>query len=556
MATLGFVVGIMGPVILMSQATKNLDRSAPQLYYPVSSIGRVIASQTLQFSIVIIILDLFLGIYILKLIGILLIFWAFYRNGKGYLTKTAFEMEENKNIKTYLVLGAVGAIALAIMEYSNLKQFLCIRFSLGVILGCSYFIFMKNDKSIKIFTTYISIIVGGIIVVLFLYSFNLMLSIFIGLFLIITYVIVRGYIESNKIPKHFKITVDQDNAMRSLQKKIKLPIPNFEEVQDDTFGVSIEGNNIVGLGLQNIGLKTLPKPIKKLPSLQKLDLSKNKLKTLPDLVKSLKSIRILDLSENSFKTIPNSLWNLISLEELYLYYNKISHLPESIIKLKSIQILNLNNNVLTKLPEALKELATIQKLDLGHNKFTVLPPEIPTLKSLEILCLQYNQISNLPETIGNLKALKILFLNHNQIPKIPNSIGNLDTLEELNLSDNRLEPKSFPESIEHLDSLLTLDLSRNKLKIIPETISNFTSLEKLYLSDNELNTIPMTLEKLESLETLELSRNNIHALPESLINLKSLINLNLEKNPLLIDKDSRDEYIINQLKKNGVEIKI
>ena len=67
MATLGFVVGIMGPVILMSQATKNLDRSAPQLYYPVSSIGRVIASQTLQFSIVIIILDLFFTIIIIAI---------------------------------------------------------------------------------------------------------------------------------------------------------------------------------------------------------------------------------------------------------------------------------------------------------------------------------------------------------------------------------------------------------------------------------------------------------------------------------------------------------
>ncbi len=56
MATLGFVVGIMGPVILMSQATKDLDRSTPQLYYPASSIGRIIATQTFQFSIVIIII--------------------------------------------------------------------------------------------------------------------------------------------------------------------------------------------------------------------------------------------------------------------------------------------------------------------------------------------------------------------------------------------------------------------------------------------------------------------------------------------------------------------
>ncbi len=56
MATLGFVVGIMGPVILMSQATMDLDRSTPQLYYPLSSIGRIIATQTFQFSIVIIII--------------------------------------------------------------------------------------------------------------------------------------------------------------------------------------------------------------------------------------------------------------------------------------------------------------------------------------------------------------------------------------------------------------------------------------------------------------------------------------------------------------------
>ncbi len=58
MTTLGFVIGMIGPIIMMSQATQNLDRKNSQLYFPESSTGQVIASQIFQFSIIIIIIFL------------------------------------------------------------------------------------------------------------------------------------------------------------------------------------------------------------------------------------------------------------------------------------------------------------------------------------------------------------------------------------------------------------------------------------------------------------------------------------------------------------------
>ncbi len=103
MATLGFVVGIMGPVILMSQATMDLDRSTPQLFYPISSIGRIIATQTFQFSIFIII------IFIIALILMQLIIKEQPKSNIDHTLKMKEVLRaitipfKDKNYKTWLI---------------------------------------------------------------------------------------------------------------------------------------------------------------------------------------------------------------------------------------------------------------------------------------------------------------------------------------------------------------------------------------------------------------------------------------------------------------------
>ena len=50
MMILGTVIGTIGPIILMGDATKDLSRENPELYYPSSSIGRIIYTQIIFFA--------------------------------------------------------------------------------------------------------------------------------------------------------------------------------------------------------------------------------------------------------------------------------------------------------------------------------------------------------------------------------------------------------------------------------------------------------------------------------------------------------------------------
>ncbi len=58
MMIIGSIIGVFGPIILLSQTTQNLDREDPVLYYPQSSIGAAISIQIFLFS-------LFIGIFFL-----------------------------------------------------------------------------------------------------------------------------------------------------------------------------------------------------------------------------------------------------------------------------------------------------------------------------------------------------------------------------------------------------------------------------------------------------------------------------------------------------------
>ena len=59
---------------------------------------------------------------------------------------------------------------------------------------------------------------------------------------------------------------DQANALKDLEKFVNEPIPIVEEIEQDqlgeyTFGVKVDCENIVGLGLYDNQLPTLPESI-------------------------------------------------------------------------------------------------------------------------------------------------------------------------------------------------------------------------------------------------------------------------------------------------------
>lgn len=77
------------------------------------------------------------------------------------------------------------------------------------------------------------------------------------------------------------------------------------EIDWDTFGVKIEGDNVVRLGLYNQGLKALPELITNLKSLTFLGLNDNNLTTLPESMQNLSKLEMLLLKEDVRRLLYN-----------------------------------------------------------------------------------------------------------------------------------------------------------------------------------------------------------------------------------------------------------
>jgi len=206
-------------------------------------------------------------------------------------------------------------------------------------------------------------------------------------------------------------------------------IPLVEEIERETFGIKIDNDNIVGIGLFCCRLKALPESIGNLKSLQKLRLESNQLETLPESIGDLESLQELRLEENQIKTIPESIGKLSLLKELDLENNQLKTLPESIGNLKSLQELWLGDNQLKRLPESIGTLKSLKVLVLEGNQLKSLPESIGTLKSLQTLVLGNNPLRTLPESIGNLKSLKKIVLGSDQLTCLPESLKNRKIIE-------------------------------------------------------------------------------------------------------------------------------
>ncbi|MHA1310625.1 MAG: leucine-rich repeat domain-containing protein [Candidatus Helarchaeota archaeon] len=338
-----------------------------------------------------------------------------------------------------------------------------------------------------------------------------------------------------------------------LENMIGKPIPKVNEIKWDTFGMVLDDNKILGLGLYECRLKNLPESFGSLKSLQELDLQDNQLTTLPDSFGNLKSLQTLRIHNNKLENLPDSFGNLKSLQTLRIHNNKLENLPESFGDLKSLQELELQYNQLTTLPDSFGNLKSLQELNLWNNKLTTLPESFGNLKSLQELELRCNQLTTLPESFGDLKSLQTLKIYNNKLTTLPESFGDLKSLQELELRCNQLTtlPESFcnlinlkelilwgnkltnlPEPILELKNLQVLYLGGNKLENLPDSFGDLESLQKLDLSFNELTNLPEPILKLTNLQILDLSWNQLTTLPDSFGNLKSLQELNLWNNKL------------------------
>jgi Leucine-rich repeat (LRR) protein len=173
-------------------------------------------------------------------------------------------------------------------------------------------------------------------------------------------------------------------------------IPILPEVGPEDFGMVVDKNHIVQLGLYDKLLTSIPSSIGNLIALKELSLGKNQLVALPDSIGHLIELTTLSLMKNKLIEIPESIGNLTKLKELYLVENQLINLPESIGNLTSLEILYLYSNRLNEDPEMIGDLTTLTDLSLGDNQLPEVSEWIEKLTALNELDISDNHFSRLP----------------------------------------------------------------------------------------------------------------------------------------------------------------
>ncbi|MHA1311697.1 MAG: leucine-rich repeat domain-containing protein [Candidatus Helarchaeota archaeon] len=288
--------------------------------------------------------------------------------------------------------------------------------------------------------------------------------------------------EYKQLESKYGVNYREAVALQELEKIIGKSIPVVNKIEWGTVGMVLSDNKVLGLGLYECGLTTLPESFGNLINLKELSLKVNQLTTLP-----------------------KSFGNLINLKELYLYKNQLTTLPESFGSIKSLQTLDLNGNQLMTLPESFGNLKSLEWLSLTHNELWTLPRSILKLTNLQTLDLGGNKLTTLPESFGDLKSLQHLELWDNQLTTLPESFVDLKSLQELWLCNNKLT--TLPESFGDLKSLQYLELQHNKLTTLPESFGNLKSLQKLWLYNNQLKTLPELFYTLNNLRYVDIKNN-------------------------------------------------
>ena len=170
--------------------------------------------------------------------------------------------------------------------------------------------------------------------------------------------IQKGLLEATKIGSYHGVSLVQKEikVLEMLEKQLGSAIPNIEKIDDYSFGFQKKDTFIIGIGLFNKELTSLPENIGQLNNLQELYISDNKLIYLPESLGELTKLQILNLVGNQLTSFPESFRRLKSLQRLSLSYNQLTSLPENFGQLTNLQELYLWGHQLISLPEKINKI--------------------------------------------------------------------------------------------------------------------------------------------------------------------------------------------------------
>ncbi|OXB53461.1 hypothetical protein ASZ78_016493 [Callipepla squamata] len=167
-------------------------------------------------------------------------------------------------------------------------------------------------------------------------------------------------------------------------------------------------------------LRVLPPAVLSNPTLESLDLDRNKLRSITGISK-LGNLKKLIVSKNEIVDFPNEIQSLVYLEKLELNQNQIRVIPEGIFcHLPRLKHLRLNNNRLGALPRDLAACqGSLQYLNISNNLFRTFPQPVLQLANLQELHVQNNALRQLPRELFQGQALKMFKANGNPLREPP-----------------------------------------------------------------------------------------------------------------------------------------
>jgi hypothetical protein len=264
---------------------------------------------------------------------------------------------------------------------------------------------------------------------------------------------------------------DDAQALQQVQRVCGVRLEQVRAIGWNTRGYVIESDRVVGLGLYDLGLESLPPAVYQLAKLRYLSLCDNHLEELSGEIVELGMVQNLNLSGNRLISLPGEIGELSRIEVIHASGNRLELIPDSIQKLSGLTRLYLHKNCLIRLPEIFGELANLTELYLQNNRLVHLPESIGSLQSLQWFSAYANQIEELPASMGNLSQLVAVSLAQNRIAALPEALGRLSQLDNLNINSNQL--KSLPSSLVALKKLRRLNIAYNPLDPLPASLERW-----------------------------------------------------------------------------------
>ncbi|XP_013635810.1 PREDICTED: receptor-like protein 12 [Brassica oleracea var. oleracea] len=241
---------------------------------------------------------------------------------------------------------------------------------------------------------------------------------------------------------------------------------------------------------KHCGIKEFPNMLKKLHSMQFIDLSNNRISgKLPEWLWSLPQLGTLNVVNNSFNGFEGSSEALVnsSVRILLLESNNfegaLPNLPLSITVFSAG-----TNNFTGEIPLLICNRSSLTVLDLNYNNFTGPIPQC--VSNFTFVNLRKNNLEgSLPDMFCVSASLRTLDVGYNQLTgKLPRSLRNCSSLEFLSVDNNNIKDM-FPFWLKALPNLQVLTLRSNKFygSISPPNQGplGFPELRILEISDNK-----------------------------------------------------------------------